>query len=146
MLIKVADYILTLGPTVITFPSDLNKLSQDFEKISGVPGVVGCLDGSYVEIQCPSNKVAATCCNRHHHLSLTLQAVCDNKRLLTLVWIVQARSMTRGCSENLRSSESCRQYVKRASIMFWVTQHTRYVSTCGHHSGIMGDFRSSTEI
>ncbi|KAK8774029.1 hypothetical protein V5799_011437, partial [Amblyomma americanum] len=79
MLIRVADYILTLGPTVITFPSDLNKLSQDFEKVSGVPGVVGCLDGSYVEIQCPSNKVAATYCNGHHHLSLTLRAVCDNK-------------------------------------------------------------------
>lgn len=34
MLIRVTDYILTLGPTVITFPSDLNKLSQGFEKVS----------------------------------------------------------------------------------------------------------------
>lgn len=33
-----------------------------------------------MEIQCPSNKVPATYCNRHHYLSLTLQAVYDNKR------------------------------------------------------------------
>ncbi|KAK8770910.1 hypothetical protein V5799_025846 [Amblyomma americanum] len=101
MLIRVADYILTLEPTVITFPSDLNKLSQDFEKVSGFPGVVGCLDGSYVEIQCPSNKVAAIYCNRHHHLSLTLQAVCDNKRRFVDTCV--------GCSSRIHDSRVFRK-------------------------------------
>lgn len=45
-----------------------------------MPAVIGCIDGSYVKIQCPANKVASTYCNRHHYLSLTLQAVCDHKR------------------------------------------------------------------
>ncbi|KAH7955277.1 hypothetical protein HPB52_000081 [Rhipicephalus sanguineus] len=53
---RVADYLCTLGPTVLTFPRDLEKLSRDFEKVSGVPGVVGCIDGCYIRIQCPENK------------------------------------------------------------------------------------------
>lgn len=77
---RVADYLCTLGPTVLTFPRDLEKLSRDFEKVSGVPGVVGCIDGCYIRIQCPENKIASTYVNRHHFLSMTLQAVCDNKR------------------------------------------------------------------
>ncbi|KAH7984590.1 hypothetical protein HPB52_022864 [Rhipicephalus sanguineus] len=49
-------------------------------RVSGVPGVVGCIDGCYISIQCPENKIASTYVNRHHFLSMTLQAVCDNKR------------------------------------------------------------------
>ncbi|XP_049524340.1 uncharacterized protein LOC125945961 [Dermacentor silvarum] len=77
---RVADYLCTLGLTVLTFPDDLEKLSRDFENVSGVPGVVGCIDGSYIRIQCPEKKIASTYVNRHHFLSMTLQAVCDNKR------------------------------------------------------------------
>ncbi|XP_064479610.1 uncharacterized protein LOC135392850 [Ornithodoros turicata] len=80
MLHRVADFIIEMGPTVLTFPDNMDKLSRDFEKVSGVPGVVGCIDVSYIKIQCPKKKVAATYCNRHHYLSITLQAVCDNRR------------------------------------------------------------------
>ncbi|XP_049268883.1 uncharacterized protein LOC125757374 [Rhipicephalus sanguineus] len=87
---RVADYLCTLAPTVLTFTRDLEKLSRDFEKVSGVPGVVGCRDGCYIRIQCPENKIASTYVNRHqflstyvnrhHFLSMTWQAVCDNMR------------------------------------------------------------------
>nr|XP_050034907.2 putative nuclease HARBI1 [Dermacentor andersoni] len=80
ILIRVADFLLTMGPSVVTFPSNMEKLSSEFQKVSGIPGVVGCLDGSYIKIQCPDNKVSSTYCNRHHYLSITLQAVCDHKR------------------------------------------------------------------
>ncbi|KAH7940847.1 hypothetical protein HPB49_006814 [Dermacentor silvarum] len=80
ILLRVADFLLTMGPSVVTFPSNMEKLSREFQKVSGIPGVVGCLDGSYIKIQCPDNKVSSTYCNRHHHLSLTLQAVCAYKR------------------------------------------------------------------
>ncbi|XP_049516968.1 uncharacterized protein LOC125942745 [Dermacentor silvarum] len=80
ILLRVADFLLTMGPSVVTFPSNMEKLSSEFQKVSGIPGVVGCLDGSYIKIQCPDNKVSSTYCNRHHYFSLTLQAVCDYKR------------------------------------------------------------------
>ncbi|KAH8031856.1 hypothetical protein HPB51_021045 [Rhipicephalus microplus] len=77
---RVAQFLMTLGPSVIKFPADLENLTSSFEKVSGMPAVIGCIDGSYVKIQCPTNKFASTYCNRHHYLSLTLQAVCDHKR------------------------------------------------------------------
>ncbi|XP_054921067.2 putative nuclease HARBI1 [Dermacentor andersoni] len=77
---RVADFLLTLGQSLIKFPADLENLTRSFEKVSGMPDVVGCIDGSYIKIQCPEKKVASTYCNRHHYLSLTLQAVCDDKR------------------------------------------------------------------
>ncbi|KAH8034426.1 hypothetical protein HPB51_023740 [Rhipicephalus microplus] len=77
---RVVQFLMTLGPSVIKFPADLENLTSSFEKVSGMPAVIGCIDGSYVKIQCPANKVASTYCNRHHYLSLTLEAVCDHKR------------------------------------------------------------------
>ncbi|KAH8035471.1 hypothetical protein HPB51_005706 [Rhipicephalus microplus] len=77
---RVAQFLMTLGPSGIKFPADLENLTSSFEKVSGMPAVIGYIDGSYVKIQCPANKVASTYCNRHLYLSLTLQAVCDHKR------------------------------------------------------------------
>ncbi|KAG0433570.1 hypothetical protein HPB47_019793 [Ixodes persulcatus] len=65
----------------------LNKLKRHlvlfYLKETGVPGTIGCIDGSYVAIECPANKIRSTHVNRHHYPSLTLQAICDcNKRFL----------------------------------------------------------------
>ncbi|KAH7955676.1 hypothetical protein HPB52_002848 [Rhipicephalus sanguineus] len=66
-------------PKVEHFVDDVVRQYSD-EEVSGVPGGVGCIDGCYIRIQCPANKIASTYVNRHHFLSMTLQAVCDNKR------------------------------------------------------------------
>ncbi|XP_072144215.1 putative nuclease HARBI1 [Dermacentor andersoni] len=66
-------------PKVVGFIEDVVRQYSD-DEVSGMPDVVGCIDGSYIKIQCPEKKVASTYCNRHHYLSLTLQAVCDDKR------------------------------------------------------------------
>ncbi|KAH7959705.1 hypothetical protein HPB49_013130 [Dermacentor silvarum] len=89
---RVADFLLTLGPSLIKFPADLENLSRSFE-VSGMPDVIGCIDGSYIKIQCPDKKVASTYCNRHHYLSLTLQAVCDDKRRFLDVFIGSSSKM-----------------------------------------------------
>lgn len=48
-------------------------------KVSGIPGVIGCIDGTYINFRCPDEKIPATYVNRHEALSLTLQGVCDDK-------------------------------------------------------------------
>nr|XP_037275307.1 uncharacterized protein LOC119167944 [Rhipicephalus microplus] len=57
---RVAQFLMTLVPSVIKFSADLENLTSSFEKVSGMPAVIGCIDGSYVKIQCPANKVAST--------------------------------------------------------------------------------------
>lgn len=58
-----------------------------FLHVSGVPGVVGCIVGCYVRIQSPANKIASTYGNRLNFLSITLQAVCDNRKRFTDVLV-----------------------------------------------------------
>ncbi|KAH8027318.1 hypothetical protein HPB51_004630 [Rhipicephalus microplus] len=80
MMGRVTAFLLDIAPNVIKFPSDLQKLAVDFEKLSGFPDTIGCVDGSYMPIRCPARKVRSVYINRHHYLSLTLQGVCDNKK------------------------------------------------------------------
>ncbi|XP_040354426.1 protein ALP1-like [Ixodes scapularis] len=83
MMDRVLDFILSIGPRLIKFPEDLERLSRDFEEVFGVPGTIGCVDGSYITIERPAKKIRSTYVNRHGYPSLTLQAICDrHKRFL----------------------------------------------------------------
>lgn len=48
-------------------------------QISGFPNVIGCIDGSYINIRTPTHKIKSTYTNRHDLTSVTLQAICDHK-------------------------------------------------------------------
>ncbi|KAH9375951.1 hypothetical protein HPB48_018718 [Haemaphysalis longicornis] len=48
MMSRVTSFLLDIAPSVIKFPSDLQKLATDFEQLSGFPDTIGCVDGSYV--------------------------------------------------------------------------------------------------
>ncbi|CAN7988265.1 unnamed protein product, partial [Ixodes pacificus] len=80
MMRRVVDFILSIGPQVVKFPSDLQQMAEDFQKVSGVPGTVGCIDGSYIATHAPAKKIRSTYVNRHHFPSFTLQAVCDRRK------------------------------------------------------------------
>ncbi|KAG0441661.1 hypothetical protein HPB47_015892, partial [Ixodes persulcatus] len=57
---RVAEFLCSIAPDEIRFPDDVAALAKDFEElrfVSGSPGVVGCVDGSYIGIRCPDNKV-----------------------------------------------------------------------------------------
>lgn len=48
--------------------------------------MIGCLDGSYISVVTPANKIRSTYTNRHDQTSITLQAICDaEKRFLDVV-------------------------------------------------------------
>lgn len=49
-------------------------------QVSGVPGVVGCIDGTYIAVRCPAKKLRSTYVNCHQYPSIALQAICDNKK------------------------------------------------------------------
>lgn len=50
-------------------------------QLCGFPGVLGCIDGTYIKIRTPAKKIKSTYVNRHDYPSLTLQAVCDVNKL-----------------------------------------------------------------
>ncbi|XP_064462476.1 uncharacterized protein LOC135373148 isoform X1 [Ornithodoros turicata] len=77
---RVVSFLLDKAGHVIKFPSDLDAVARDFQEISGIPGTIGCIDGTYIQIRCPAHKIKSTYVNRHDIPSLTMQGVCDDKR------------------------------------------------------------------
>ncbi|XP_021703681.1 putative nuclease HARBI1 [Aedes aegypti] len=82
----VLDFFYDLSKSVIRFPEsehEKEKIASDFRGIAGFPNVIGCIDGSYIYIRKPANKIRSTYVNRHDLLSMTLQGICDvNRRFL----------------------------------------------------------------
>ncbi|CAG5108169.1 Protein of unknown function, partial [Cotesia congregata] len=64
---KTSSNLKSLPPTVVAH--DLS-----------IPGIVGCIDGTFIETRCPVHKMPSTYVNRHHQISLTLQAICDARK------------------------------------------------------------------
>lgn len=77
MMEKVLDFLCDLAPEVIKFPDDMERLAEDFQEVSGFPGVVGCIDATYINIRCPIKHAPSTFVNKSGPGLLTLQAVCD---------------------------------------------------------------------
>lgn len=40
-------------------------------QLAGFPNVIGCIDGTYIPVRCPVNKVRSTYINRHDQVSIT---------------------------------------------------------------------------
>lgn len=92
-------------------------------QVAGAPGTIGCIDGFYIAIECPANKIRLTYVNRHHYLSLTREAICDrNKRFLDITpghpSKVHDARVFRTSSTAGKLSQICR----RASTTSWVTR------------------------
>ncbi|KAK8772751.1 hypothetical protein V5799_024004 [Amblyomma americanum] len=74
---RVLDFLCHIASNVIHFSSDKDRLAEDFRKLAGFPNVIGCIDGTYIPIRCPSNKIRSTYINRHDQVSITMQGICD---------------------------------------------------------------------
>ncbi|KAH7938200.1 hypothetical protein HPB49_021597 [Dermacentor silvarum] len=66
-------------PKIVGYVEEVVHVYSE-EELSGVPGVIGCIDGTYINIRCPARKVRSTYINRHNDISMTLQAVCDHEK------------------------------------------------------------------
>ncbi|XP_018305733.1 putative nuclease HARBI1 [Mycetomoellerius zeteki] len=81
---NVIKYLNNIAPNIIKMPDTEERkrlVAHEFENICGFPGVLGCIDGTYIKIRTPAKKIKSTYVNRHDYPSLTLQAVCDAHKL-----------------------------------------------------------------
>ncbi|XP_061193784.1 putative nuclease HARBI1 [Saccostrea echinata] len=79
IVLKVSQALVSLAPRFIKWPTDeeLTSIKSDFFKLAGFPGVIGCIDGTHVRIQGPSENEPAFV-NRKGYHSINVQAICDN--------------------------------------------------------------------
>lgn len=77
-LARVARAIAGLVHQSIKFPNggDLQKVTQDFYTIAGMPGVIGCVDCTHVPIVRPTREDSELFRCRKGYFSLNIQAIC----------------------------------------------------------------------
>lgn len=79
--VRVVTALNEIAPNVIRWPSinERKIISEELRKCSGMPGVIGAVDGSYVPIKAPRIDKEAYIC-RKCFFGITLQAICDHNR------------------------------------------------------------------
>ncbi|XP_018366906.1 PREDICTED: putative nuclease HARBI1, partial [Trachymyrmex cornetzi] len=64
----------------------LEEIKQSFSDVNGFPGIIGAIDGTFINIPAPKENPEAYV-NRKGHHSIQAQVVCDHKRLFTHVYV-----------------------------------------------------------
>ena len=69
-----------LAPAVIRFPMSQEEQAQTkiaFHRVAGFSNVLGCIDGTHINIRRPSTEHPEQYVNRHQRCSINVMAVCD---------------------------------------------------------------------
>jgi hypothetical protein len=69
-----------LAPTVIRFPMTLEEQANTkiaFHQVAGFPNVLGCIDGTPINLRRPPVERQEQYLNRHQRFSMNVMAVCD---------------------------------------------------------------------
>ncbi|KAJ8914320.1 hypothetical protein NQ315_011307 [Exocentrus adspersus] len=74
-----------LAPRIIKWPENINEVSRKFYTIAGMDGVIGSIDGTYIEIKAPQEH-PETYITRKCNYAFTLQAICDNSQIHRLFY------------------------------------------------------------
>ncbi|KAH6933931.1 hypothetical protein HPB50_019093 [Hyalomma asiaticum] len=62
---RVLGFLCQIAPDIIHFGLDKDALARDFQELAGFQGVIGCIDGTYIPMRYPANKIRSMYINRH---------------------------------------------------------------------------------
>ena len=76
---SISTALCAIAQTYIKFPepTDIPDLASNFFDIAGMPGVIGCIDGSYINIISPGGDNAELYRSRKGRFAINLMAICD---------------------------------------------------------------------
>ena len=80
------DEGISLVPKLLKWPDDSENTKRFFYEKHRIPNVVGCIDGTHVQIIAPSGFEEPAYVNRMQYHSINVQAVCDhNSKFINVV-------------------------------------------------------------
>ena len=76
---NVSAAIASLAPEIIKFPNPATEgqVMQQFSAIAGMPGVIGCVDGTHIPIKSPGGPNSEIYRCRKGYFSINVMGVCD---------------------------------------------------------------------
>jgi len=91
---RVTYTLYCLAPHFIKWPrgKETIRVIEEFWKMKGFPGVIGAVDGSFIQIRAPKKDTASYIC-RKNYPAIQLQAVCDARSLFTHCFAGYAESV-----------------------------------------------------
>lgn len=85
----VTDALVRLVPEVIRFPltvQEQDRVKAGFFQVAGFPKVLGCIDGTHINMRRPPVERPEQFVNRHQRFSMNVMAVCDADMKFTFVF------------------------------------------------------------
>ena len=85
----VTDALVARTDFYIYWPNDIqrrNKIKNGFYQNAGFPNVIGCVDGTHVRIQAPTDDEPSFV-NRKNYHSINVQGICDDEGMFLLKMI-----------------------------------------------------------
>jgi len=91
---RVTYTLYCLAPHFIKWPrgEETTRVIEEFQRTKGFPGVIGAVDGSFIQIRAPKKDTASYIC-RKNYPAIHLQAVCDARSLFTHCFVGYAGSV-----------------------------------------------------
>ncbi|XP_042226263.1 putative nuclease HARBI1 [Homarus americanus] len=82
---NVSDAVATLAPDYIKFPfpEREEEFLQEFASIAGMPGVIGCIDGTHIPIKSPGEPNPELHRCRKNFFSINVIGVCDARMIFS---------------------------------------------------------------
>ncbi|TMW39805.1 hypothetical protein DOY81_015116, partial [Sarcophaga bullata] len=77
-----------LSPKWIVLDKSLdeeNKAKESFYRTGGIPGIVGCIDGTHVRIKAPGSETNHLYYKRKGYYSINVMLICDQDMVITFV-------------------------------------------------------------
>lgn len=91
----VTDALVARKDLYIYWPNDIqrrNKIKNGFYQKAGFPNVIGCVDGTHVRIQAPTDDEPSFV-NRKNYHSINVQGICDDVGMFLLKLIFYLLNM-----------------------------------------------------
>lgn len=72
---RVSDVLADHLRQYIRLPNDLQDVKRKFRAIAAFPGIIGCVDGTHIPIQCPQLERGEIFRNRKGRFSINVQVI-----------------------------------------------------------------------
>lgn len=112
----ITEALRELAPRYIKWPdqAERHRISETFFRLCAIRGITGIVDGCHIDITAPVEDKAAYR-NYHHGYSIKAQAVCNDRLLVTDLYVGEAGSLHD--ARVFRRSPLCRNLLLREDML-----------------------------
>ncbi|XP_018407443.1 PREDICTED: putative nuclease HARBI1 [Cyphomyrmex costatus] len=133
-----------LAPRFIKWPrgEEATRVIEEFKRAKNFPGVIGAVDGSFIQIRAPKKDAASYICRKNYH-AIHLQAVCDARSLFTHCYAGHVGSVH---DARVFRNSPLAEFIQRPDEYFPSNSHLLGDAAYSIHPHVMVPFRDNGHL